>query len=416
MSDHRLSCRSCGATDLMNILSLGSTPLANALLTAKQLGEPEPIYPLEFVFCIQCALVQITETVPPEQLFKEYLYFSSFSETMLEHARQLVDTTIEDRFLSSESLVVEIASNDGYLLQYYRLHDVSVLGIEPATNIARVAQEQRGIPTLCEFFDSELAMRLYQQGKRADVIHANNVLAHVADLNGFVEGISILLKDGGVAIIEVPYVKDLVDNVEFDTIYHEHLCYFSLTSLSRLFQRHQLRIQGVQRLPIHGGSLRVFAGKDNGRVQGGDRWATHVQGLLDEEEAWGVDDPGFYQGFGARVASLRADLLKLMTGLKAEGKRIAAYGASAKGSTMLNYFGIGRDMLDFVVDRSTVKQGLYTPGTHLPIHAPEKLHIEMPDYVLLLTWNFAQEILSQQAEYRRRGGRFIIPVPDVRIV
>ena len=410
-------CRSCGAGRLEMILSLGRTPLANSLLNQQQLANPEETYPLDLVFCPACTLVQIPQTVSPEKLFSEYLYFSSFSDTMLNHAEMLAERVTESRGLDGRNLVVEIASNDGYLLQYYKRAGVRVLGIEPAANVAQAAREQRGITTLCEFFGAELAARLKAEGSRADVIHAHNVLAHVADLNGFVSGLQLLLKDDGVAIIEVPYVKEMIDRCEFDTIYHEHLCYFSLTALHQLFRRHDLTIGDVELLAIHGGSLRVFVqqkaappGKDDSEG------LFRVQHMLAEESQWGVQKAEFYQGFAAKVERLRRRLLQMLADLKAQGKDIAAYGASAKGSTLLNYFGIGRETIDFVADRSTIKQGLYTPGTHLPIFGPEKLLEAMPDYVLLLTWNFASEIFAQQAEYRQRGGRFIIPIPEVVVV
>lgn len=403
------TCRACGGNRLTEILSLGKTPLANALLDKEQLDQPEPTYPLELAFCSKCALVQITETVPPETLFHNYAYFSSFSDTMLEHARSLTGKLREQRRLHGQSLVVEVASNDGYLLKFYQQAGVPVLGIEPAVNIAHVAQSQHGIPTLCEFFGDSLARQLVTAGKRADVIHANNVLAHVPDLNGFIAGVKMLLQPSGVAVVEVPYVKDLIDHVEFDTIYHEHLCYFSLTAVDRLVRRHDLQILDVERLEIHGGSLRIYMGHP-GRVES----AVAVQELLQSESTW-VENLSFYESFGARVVRLREELTGLLRKLKSEHKRIAVYGASAKGSTLLNYFGIGNETLDYVVDRSTIKQGRFTPGTHLKIHAPERLLDDQPDYVLLLTWNFAKEILDQQAEYRQLGGRFIIPIPEVQV-
>lgn len=410
-----LTCRSCGEKKLNSILSLGSIPLANALLTREQLSLYEETFPLELVFCPHCALVQITETVSPEKLFRNYLYFSSFSETVLQNAKRLAEEMISRCALNTNSLVVEVASNDGYLLKNYKTQGIPILGIEPALNIAKVAEEN-GIPTVADFFNVSLAESLRIQGVRADVIHANNVVAHVADLHGMVKGMSLLLKPDGVAIIENHYVKDMIDYVEFDSIYHEHLCYYSVTSFRNLFAQYGLTLVDVDRLPVHGGSLRVYfqpaIGPRSLEKEGGMR----VEALLSEESDWGVNSVDFYRHFGEKVEALRVELLILLKKFKSEGKRIVVYGASAKSATLLNYYSIGAETLDYVVDRSTVKQGHYTPGTHLPIYAPEKLLEDQPDYVLMLTWNFADEILAQQAEYRRRGGKFIIPIPDLKVV
>ncbi len=403
------SCRSCGSADLVSVLDLGATPLANSLVAPASRDEVEARYPLELLFCQGCALAQISQTVAPELLFRDYVYFSSYSETMLQHARESAAALIEQRKLNRDSLVVEIASNDGYLLKNFLAAGVPSLGIEPAQNIARAARAN-GIPTIGEFFNAELAAQLVTEGKRADVILANNVMAHVPDINGVVAGIKRLLKPGGVLVMETPYVRDMIDGLEFDTIYHEHVFYYSLTALESLFRRHGLTALAVERLPIHGGSLRVTVGSDGAA---GDASAA---ALLDEERALGIGQRAYYRQFADQVIRLGKELKNFLTDLKAQGKTIAAYGASAKGSTLLNVFGIGAELIDFVVDRSPHKQGQLTPGTHLPIYPPERLIECRPDYVLMLTWNFADEILAQQAEFRAQGGRFIIPVPKLTVV
>lgn len=406
------ACRSCSRAGLETILSLGAMPLANSLLRADQLGAPEPRHPLDLAFCAACSLVQITETVPPEELFRDYLYFSSFSDGMVAHARELTERLVRERGLGAQSLAVEVASNDGYLLQWYAKASVPVLGIEPARNVAAVAERERGIPTIAEFFDLALARRLAAEGRRADVLHANNVLAHVADLAGFVAGIRALLAPGGVAIIEVPYLGEMIPRLEFDTIYHEHLCYFSATALDALFRRHGLAIADVETIALHGGSLLLHVARDEDAGAPSARVAT----LLARERSLGMTALPYYADFAPRVAKWRTAFRAFLEEQRRAGRRIAAYGAAAKGSTLLNAAGVGRDLVDFVVDRSTYKQGLFMPGVHLPIRPTEALLEEQPDLVVLLAWNFKEEIVAQQAEYVRRGGRFVVPVPEVAFV
>jgi SAM-dependent methyltransferase len=386
-------------------------PLANALLSEDKLKTPEKRYPLTLAFCPSLALVQIVERIPPEELFSDYPYFSSMSDGMLRSAKSLVERLVAQRRLTASSLAVEIASNDGYLLQYYKERGVPVLGIEPAANVAAVAERERGIPTVVEFFSHSLGERLAAEVRAADVIHANNVFAHVPDPIDFLRGIAALLDPSGVAVVAAPYVKDMIDHVEFDTIYHEHLFYYSLTSVERLCAPAGLRVTDVERLPIHGGSLRYTLARTASATP-----SAAVTALLTEEQAWGVGATDTYRPFVARVEAVKRDLLSYLRQAKQSGKRIAAYGASAKGTTLLNYCGIDGRLIDFVVDRSPHKQGRYTPGTHLKIEAPQALYDRRPDEVLLLSWNFADEILEQQAEFRKQGGRFIVPVPRLRFV
>ncbi len=409
------ACRACGAAPLAAVLSLGSLPLANALERPNGRNPPQPRYPLEVLRCPACSLVQLSISIAPEILFREYVYLSSISEAFLSHARALVERVIKARSWDSSSLVVEVASNDGYLLQNYRSRGIPVLGIEPARNIARVARD-RGIATIEEFFGRELAARLAAEGRRADVIHANNVLAHVPDLNGVLAGMRLLLKPDGEAIVEVPWLCDMVDRVEFDTIYHEHLFYFSLTALARAFARQGLTIVDVEHLGVHGGSLRVFARRSDAPTAAQADGRARVAEMLAGERSWGVDEPQRYAHFQDEVGRRKTRLVELIHDLKRQGRSIAAYGASAKGTTLLNYCGLGADEIAYVVDRSPMKQGQLTPGTRLAIYRPEKLLETTPDYVMLLVWNFADEVIAQQAEYRRGGGRFIVPLPEPRIV
>lgn len=406
----KLTCRSCGGSDIRLILSLGQTPLANALLTSIQLNTQEDVYPLELFFCLDCGLVQISETVPPEKLFHEYSYFSSSSISTLQQANNLANRIIEQQGLHENSLVIEIASNDGYLLQFYRQRGIPVLGVEPAKNIARVAQEEKSIPTVCEFFDEQLAVQFQDNGFLADVIHAHNVLAHVKDLNGFVRGVYTLLKENGLAIVEVPYVKHLIEKCQFDTIYHEHLCYFSLIALENLFKRHNLNIIRVEDTLNQGGSLRLFITKHRSPTID-----ASFQSMLDKELNLGLGKIAFYRDFSIRVDQICQPLKNLLHNIKSEGKSIAAYGASAKGTTLLTYCKIGKDSIDFIVDNITYKQGKFTPGTHIPVYKPSILLDKMPNYVLILAWNVADEIMAREAVYIQRGGRFIIPIPYLQV-
>ncbi len=392
------------------MLDLGHTPLANRVLSPEALGEPEPTFPLAVVVCGGCTLAQLTETVPPETLFRDYVYLSGVSETVVRHSRAHARDLLAERGLGPAHRVIEVASNDGTLLAPFAEAGVQVLGIEPAENIAAMA-EARGIPTRAVFFSRAAGEALADEGIRADVVLANNVLAHVPDPVGLVAGMAAILADGGIVEIEVPWVVDLVDHVEFDTIYHEHLAYFSLHALDALVERAGLVLTDVTRIPIHGGSLRIRCAHE-AREAGRGR----VEALLEDERARGVHTKAFYADFAARVAALGERLKATLQDLRAQGKRIAVYGASAKGATLLNGLGIDPSWLDYVVDAAPTKQGRFTPGTRLPIHPPDRLLEDRPDYALLLAWNHRDEILAQQRAFREAGGRFIVPVPTVHIV
>lgn len=402
-----LGCRSCGGSRLHAILSLGDTPLADRLVSSKDVAETDLLVPLDLVLCEDCSLVQISATVDPEILFgDDYPYFSSVSESLLAHSRANALDLIDRKNLGGDSLVVEIASNDGYMLRNFHQAGIPVLGIDPAKDPVAAANSI-GVNTLHAFFGKMLASNLAAEGRHADVMIANNVLAHVADLNGLVEGMATMLKQDGLAILEMPYLVDLIDHVEFDTIYHQHLCYFSVTALDHLFRRHGLVVQDLRRLPIHGGSLRLFVGRT-------DEQSLIVQKHLAEERERGLNRPDAYTAFVNKVEQVEKGLKKILDETKKQGKRLVAYGAAAKGTTLMAYCGIGPDQLDYVVDRNAYKHGKFMPGNRLQVLPTERLLEDQPDAVLLLTWNFADEILTQQAEFRARGGQFILPVPEPR--
>jgi len=404
-------CRLCGAELRVTMVDLGKSPLCQTMLSAEQLNQMEPFYPLRVDVCEKCSLVQVEEYVGPEEIFSDYNYFSSFSDSWLAHMRRYAGEISERLGLGAGSQVVELASNDGYLLQYFVELGIPVLGVEPAANVAQVAID-RGIPTRVEFFGAELARRLRAEGVVADLVCGANVLAQVPDLNGFVEGISILLADDGVCTIEFPSLFNLIDLNQFDTIYHEHFSYFSFTSAARVFEGHGMRLFDVEELPSHGGSLRVYAchaGDDSKPMT--DRAAA----MLSEELRRGVDEMTTYTDYGERVEATKRNLLEFLINARREGKSVVGYGAPGKGNTLLNYCGIRSDLLEYTVDRSPAKYGRFLPGTHIPVFRPEQIEETRPDYVLILPWNLRDEISEQMAGIRDWGGRFVVPIPLLEV-
>lgn len=406
------SCRFCGSALQYTFVDLGTTPLANNFLMPAQLSQMEPFYPLHAYVCDRCFLVQLDAVVAPEDIFSDYPYFSSYAQTWLQHARAYADMAVKRFGLSRENRVIEIASNDGYLLQYFVAMGIPVLGIEPAANIADAALK-KGIPTVVKFFGEQAARELVAQNGGADLLIGNNVLAHVPKLNDFVRGMKILLKPRGVITMEFPHLLRLMEGNQFDTIYHEHFSYFSLITVEKVFLAHGLTIFDVEEISTHGGSLRIYVrhAEDTATPVG-----PRVAELLAREEAAGLTQLEHYQSFGERVKETKREILDFLIRAKREGKSIAGYGAPAKGNTLLNYCGIRSDFIDYTVDVSPYKQGQYLPGTRIPIHPLEKIKETKPEYVLILPWNLRDEVMSQHAYIREWGGRFIIPIPTVEVM
>lgn len=404
------ACIVCQGAELDAFLSLGPIALANKFLRFDELSAPELKIPLVVGRCQHCGHVQLTERVPPSAMFEDYLYVSSASDTLSDHLRELSDVVTERYGLGERDLVIDVGCNDGTLLKGFRRHGVRVLGVDPAKNLAELYEDPE-IDRYTGFFSSQSALEIRERFGQASAITATNTFAHIPALNDFVRGLDTVLAPRGVFVIEAHYLLDLLEQLAFDTIYHEHVSYWALGPMMRLFEDHGMRVVHVERLPVHHGQLRAFVQRDGeGEIQ------PSVAELLDAERAAGLDEPETYRDFAARTSKLKSDLRGSLAELRAQGNRIAGYGAPAKGNTLLGFLELGPDDLDYIVDRSPLKQGLYTPGTHIPVVEPERLLADQPEYTVLLAWNFADEVMEQQSEYRRRGGRFILPVPEVRIV
>ena len=408
-----MQCRFCNTPLRYLFLSLGSAPLSNSYLGAEDLQKMEPYYPLDVYVCENCLLVQLEEFEKARDIFHAgYAYFSSFSDSWLKHSERYVDMMVERFRLNEKKFVVEIASNDGYLLQYFKKYNIPMLGIEPATNTAHAARE-KGIPTEITFFDHAYALKMRDKGQQADLIIGNNVLAHNPNLNDFVRGLKAALKPDGLITMEFPHLARLMEENQFDTIYHEHFSYFSFLAVERVFREHGLVLFDVDELPTHGGSLRIYAANSDDRSK---PVSSRVAELKAREIGDGYGRIDYYATFSEKVQKVKRNLLQTLIGLKNEGKRIVGYGAPAKGNTLLNYCGIRTDFLDYTVDRSPHKQNCFLPGSRIPIKHPDQIRQDKPDYVLILPWNIKEEIMSQMKDIREWGGRFIIPIPHVHII
>jgi len=405
-------CRFCNTPLHFTFVDLGMSPLCQTVIREDQTNDMEPFYPLHAYVCDECFLVQLEEYVAPADIFTEYAYFSAYSDSWLAHASGYVDMISERLGLDESSSVVELASNDGYLLQYFVKRGIPALGIEPAANVAKAAEE-RGVETVVDFFGADLARKLVSEGKSANLILGNNVLAQVPDLNSFVEGIKILLAPGGVVTIEFPHLLQLMDQNQFDTIYHEHFSYFSFATTSRIFAAHGMTLFDVEELPTHGGSLRIYGRHADDESK---PMSARAKELLEREAAAGLGGLEAYRQFREQVEATKRDLLEFLIAKRREGKTIIGYGAPGKGNTLLNYCGIRTDFLEYTVDRNPYKQGTYLPGTHIPVHDPEKIAETKPDYILILPWNLKDEIAAQLAYTAEWGGQLVVPIPRVQVL
>jgi len=407
-----MNCRFCNEEITHLFVDLGMSPLANSFLSSDALNKMEPFYPLRTFVCKKCLLVQLEEFESPEHIFSNYAYFSSYSQTWLKHIEAFVDMTITKFRLNHNSRVVEIASNDGYLLQYFKKKNIPILGIEPADNVAKVAIE-KGIPTIIKFFGSDTAKELVSSDKQADLLIVVNVMPHVPNLNDFIDGMKILTKPSGIIVVQFSaYILQLIQQNEFDTIYHEHFSYFSLLSLQKIFSSHGLVIFDVEELPIHGGSLRIFARHVENNTF---LVSQNVNDTLQKERTFGLDSMSTYANFQKQVSIVKLNIWDFFINAKKSGKKIVCYGAPAKGNTLLNYCGIGSDIIDYTVDINPHKQGKYLPGTHIPIMTPEKINQSKPDYLIILAWNLKEEIMTQMSHIRDWGGKFVVLIPEVKI-